>query len=355
MTRLEKLIARLDEKTDAVLVTSEKSIRWLTGFNYTDGYVIVTQDKSYLFADFRYIEAAKKEADDQFELVLLKRRSSEQAEEIFKRHQIKRVFYEDRFMTCSSYNMWSLNFPEIVFSPACAMIDQLREYKDKEEIESIISAQRIAEKAFEHILNYISPSRTEIDVALELEFFMRQNGAEAAAFETIAVSGSASSLPHGVPRRCKLERGFLTMDYGALVNGYCSDMTRTVCIGEPDEEMKTVYDTVLAAQLAALDMIRGGVKCFDADKTARDLIAGKGYGECFGHSLGHGVGIFIHEMPNLSTAAGEKRLEPGHVVTVEPGIYIEGRYGVRIEDMVVIAEDGTAENITKASKELIVL
>lgn len=285
----------------------------------------------------------------------MKRRTDDQAGEVFKRHGIKRVFYEDRFMTCSAYNKWHLDFPDMVFSPACAMIDQLREYKDSEEVESIIAAQRIAEKAFEHILDYIDPSRTEMDIALELEFFMRQHGAESEAFETIAVSGSASSLPHGVPRRCKLERGFLTMDYGASVNGYCSDMTRTVCIGEPDEEMKRIYNIVLEAQLAALDMIRAGVKCFDADKTARDIISENGYGECFGHSLGHGVGIFIHEMPNLSTGAGEKILEPGHVVTVEPGIYIEGRYGVRIEDMVVIRENGIAEDITRAPKELIVL
>jgi len=188
-------------------------------------------------------------------------------------------------------------------------------------------------------------------VALELEFFMRSHGARAASFDIIAVSGSASSLPHGVPRNIKLQQGFLTMDYGAVVNGYCSDMTRTVCIGKADDEMKKVYNTVLQAQLAALDAIAVGKMCAEIDNTARDIIKNAGYGDCFGHGLGHGVGLEIHEAPRLSPLSASA-LKPGHIVTVEPGIYIEGKFGVRIEDMVYIGEK-KCENLTKAAKTLI--
>ena len=202
----------------------------------------------------------------------------------------------------------------------------------------------------------ITPDRTEIEVALELEFFMRAHGSEGTAFETIAVSGTNSSRPHGTPRDVKLEKGFFTMDFGARVDGYCSDMTRTVVIGKADEEMKRLYNTVLLAQTSAIDALRAGMKCFDADKVARDIIENAGYKGCFGHSLGHGVGLFIHETPRLSPASAESELLlPGHVVTVEPGIYIEGKYGCRIEDMVTVLADGTIHDFTQSPKELIEL
>jgi Xaa-Pro aminopeptidase len=212
-------------------------------------------------------------------------------------------------------------------------------------------AQEITDRAFEHILGFINPDRTEIEVALELEFYMRKLGAEGIAFETIAVSGDASSLPHGVPRDVKLKKGFFTMDFGAKFNGYCADMTRTVVIGKADEDIKKVYNTVLSAQTAVLDVLGEGMLCREADKIARDIIYGAGYEGCFGHSLGHGVGMFIHESPRLASV-WDKPLEVGNIVTVEPGIYIEGKYGVRIEDMVWLTENG-AVNLTKAPKDLI--
>ena len=199
----------------------------------------------------------------------------------------------------------------------------------------------------------MTPNMTEIEVALELEYGMRKFGAEKPSFDTIAVSGSASSLPHGEPRNIKLEKGFLTLDYGALYQGYCSDMTRTIVIGKADDEMKKVYNTVLKAQLAALDFVAAGKKGCDCDKVARDIIYGAGYEGCFGHSLGHGVGMFIHENPRLA-GMWDKPLEVGAIVTVEPGIYIEGKYGVRIEDMVWLKENESV-NLTKAPKELIEL
>ena len=218
-------------------------------------------------------------------------------------------------------------------------------------------AQSITDAAFAHIIKFITPNMTEIEVALELEFFMRRMGSEGVAFDTIAVSGSASSLPHGVPRNVKLEKGFFTMDYGAKFDGYCSDMTRTVVLGKADADMKKLYNTVLTAQKAALEHIKEGNLCRDCDKIARDIIDNAGYKGRFGHSLGHGVGMYIHEAPTLSGKAPEDlRLTRGHVVTDEPGIYIEGLYGCRIEDMIAIMpDDGSTYDFTQSPKELIEL
>ena len=237
---------------------------------------------------------------------------------------------------------------------ASAIIDGLREFKDAEEIASTAKAQDIADAAFAHIVEFIRPDMTEIDVALELEFFMRAHGAESTAFDTIAVSGKASSLPHGEPRNVQLEKGFLTMDYGAKIDGYCSDMTRTIVIGKADAEMKRLYNTVLEAQLAALAAAKPGALCREMDKIARDIIDNAGYAGTFGHSLGHGVGMYIHEAPGLSQKVmpADRKLTPGHIVTCEPGIYIEGKYGCRIEDMVAVLDDGIL-NFTHSPKELI--
>ena len=339
---------------EAVLLTCEQSLRWLSGFSFTDGYAVVTDSRCFLFADFRYIEAARAKVKPPVEVVLLSHGQAH-AEEVFNKSGTELVMYEDKYMTCADFSKWEKRFPDITFRGGSERIDKFREFKDEDELKLIISAQRIAEKAYTHILDFINPHRTETEVALELEYFMRHEGATGVAFETIAVSGRASSQPHGVPRNIPLEPGFLTMDYGAEVDGYRSDMTRTVCIGHADEKMKHVDETVLRAQTAAEDMIRAGVLCRDADKTARDIIAAEGYGDCFGHSLGHGVGLFIHENPRLSPGSGESVLSPGHVVTVEPGIYIEGQFGVRIEDMVYIQEDGSSRNLTNCPKGLVEL
>lgn len=349
MLRKDKLLAAMDSGIDGVLVTSETNIRWLCGFAFSDGYLLVTRGKSYVMTDFRYIEAARAEVGEGWEVLT---RGSVKVQDLLTENGVKVLGYEDTVMSCASFRSWQKNYPDVEFAPVGHLIADLREYKDESEIADIIAAQRIAEQAFDHILGYITPDRTEQDIAVELEYFMRKKGASGPSFDTIAVSGRASALPHGVPRNVKLEKGFFTMDFGALYNGYCSDMTRTVCIGKADDEMKKVYNTVLNAQLAALEVIAPGVCCADCDKAARDLINAAGYEGCFGHSLGHGVGMFIHEAPSLSSGATQKVLKAGHVVTVEPGIYLEGRYGVRIEDMVVIYEDKVM-NITRCPKNLI--
>lgn len=352
--RLERLKAALPADVDGMLVSCETNIRYLCGFDYTDGYAVVTRGKSYVLADFRYIEAAREESGEGWEVVLLTGNRQNLISSLFDENGAKRIAFEDTNVTVSSFEGMKKNYPSYEWVPAGNVIERLREYKDDSEIDTIIAAQRIAEQAFDHILGYINPDRTETDVALELEFYMRSHGASGSAFDVIAASGSASSRPHAVPRKCRLEKGFITMDFGAVINGYRSDMTRTVCLGKADDEMKRMYSTCLEAQLAALEIMNEGVKLAECDKVARDIIDNAGYKGCFGHSLGHGVGLYIHEAPGVHGGAGEKLLTRGHVVTCEPGIYVEGKYGVRIEDMVVCSSRG-AENITKAPKQLIEL
>ena len=233
-------------------------------------------------------------------------------------------------------------------------IDSIRRAKSEEEKECILTAQKIAENAFEHILTFIKPGVTEKQIALELDFYMLSHGAEAVSFETIAVTGAKSSMPHGVPDETVVKNGdFITMDFGAVYKGYHSDMTRTVAVGEVTEEQKTVYETVLKAQKNALSVLKKGLPCSEADKAARDIIDKAGYGDYFGHSTGHGVGVEIHENPTLAPKSTDI-LEIGDVVTVEPGIYLPGKFGVRIEDMALITEKGY-ENLTSTPKELIIL
>ena len=349
--RLQRFKNNLPSGIDAALVTNELNVRYLGGVDYTDGFLLITRESAFLFADSRYIEVAKRDAVDGFTVVLLDKRRTELIAEYAP--NAKTVGYEENTVTCAELSAYQKGLPDVEFVPMGAIVEELRNEKSDTEVECTAKAQRIAERAFEHILGFISTDVTEKDVALELEYFMRKNGADGIAFDTIAASGKASSMPHAVPRSVKLEKGFLTMDFGAKYNGYCSDMTRTVCIGQPTEEMKRVYETVLEAQKAALEFISEGKRCADADNVARSIIKSAGYGECFGHSLGHGVGLYIHERISLSPRS-EGVLKKGNIVTVEPGIYLEGRFGVRIEDMVCVTENGN-ENLTKASKGLIIL
>ena len=357
MSKLQKLRAAMADKGfDAVIITSEVNQRYITGFNFQDGLVLVTAARAVLITDFRYIEAAKaSKAAGIFEIITPDKRQSAVVAEIVKDCGGKVAAVEEAKISLSGYEAFkeALEGCEVK-GGASAIIDGLREFKDAEEIASTAKAQDIADAAFAHIVEFIRPDMTEIDVALELEFFMRAHGAESTAFDTIAVSGKASSLPHGEPRNVQLEKGFLTMDYGAKIDGYCSDMTRTIVIGKADDEMKRLYNTVLEAQLAALAAAKPGALCREMDKIARDIIDNAGYEGRFGHSLGHGVGMYIHEMPSLSQRAmpADRKLTPGHIVTFEPGIYIEGKYGCRIEDMVAVLEDGIL-NFTHSPKELI--
>ncbi|MBO5212155.1 MAG: aminopeptidase P family protein [Clostridia bacterium] len=334
---------------DAIYLTSSVSHRYFTGFENPDGAILITQDEIFAFEDFRYTEIANELLGSFCKVIAPQKSFKDELIDVINDKKLIRIGYEDLSMSVADFKRLCTNFNAELIEIGDT-VSKMREIKDEREICSIREAQRITDLAFEHILKIISPEMTECDVALELEYFMRKNGASDKSFDTIAISGEKSSMPHGVPENTKLKKGFLTMDFGCVVDGYHSDMTRTVCLGKATSEMKKLYDTVLSAQTNALEFLKAGIKCSDADKTARDIIY-RDYKGCFGHSLGHSVGLEIHETPSLSPRC-DKILVCGNVVTVEPGIYIPKFGGVRIEDLVVIRKD-KIENLTHSPKNLI--
>ncbi|MCG0274970.1 MAG: Xaa-Pro peptidase family protein [Thermosediminibacteraceae bacterium] len=353
--RINRLKQKLIEKgLDAVLVNKPENQYYLTGFD-GEGFLAITTQRSILFTDFRYVEQAKKEAPE-LEVIELETTIPpyKKCADELKSMGLNKIAVESHYLTVKSYNELKSFLDGIEIVSTENIIEELRTTKDETELELIKKAQEITDKAFLHILDYIRPGVTEKDLALEIEYFVKKNGADGLAFETIVVSGPRSSLPHGKPTFRKLQAGdFITIDFGAKFNHYCSDMTRTVFLGKPDKEKEKIYNIVLEAQKRALDYIKAGVSGKDVDREARDFIEKMGFGENFGHALGHGVGLEIHEAPRLSKK-GDNNLMPGMVVTVEPGIYIEDYGGVRIEDLVVVTEEGHI-NLTKSSKDLICL
>lgn len=348
---LEKILKNLPKKVDGLLIISPENRRYLTGFDASDGFLFITKNGSLFLTDSRYIEAAQNEI-----AVCHVEETKEKLTEYAARFGCGTLAVEADRLTVSQLKALRKALNGVKLTTVCAdkIIDELRSVKGEKEIEKIRKAQKIAESALEHILSFIKVGVTEKEIALELDYYMLGHGADGISFETIAVSGANSSKPHGVPTNKKIEHGdFVTMDFGAVVDGYHSDMTRTVAVGEVSEEQRMVYNTVLQAQLAALDVLKSGLPCADADAAARTVITEAGYGEFFRHSTGHGVGIEIHEKPNLSPKS-KAVLKTGNVVTVEPGIYIPSRFGVRIEDMAFITENGFI-NLTTAPKELIIL
>lgn len=354
MTKIEQLVSKLPEGTDGVLVTSEPNRRYLTGFPSSAGVVLAVKNAAYFLTDFRYMEAAEKKIRSMECIQYVK--LADTLQELAKKHRIRSLAVEDEGMTCAERQRFTemLQGIELRGDVLDTLLYEMRLIKTTEELERIKQAQELTDYGFEYILPFIRPGRTEREVALELEFAIRKKGAECVAFDFIVVSGTNSSLPHGVPTDKVIERGdFVTMDFGAVVDGWHSDMTRTIAIGKCSEEQRQVYQTVWLAQQAALGVLKSGLSCVAGDAAARDVIAQAGYGDYFGHGTGHGVGIEIHEEPRLSPAAGKDALRAGSVVTVEPGIYLPGRFGVRIEDMVSITAGG-CENLTKSPKELII-
>lgn len=342
------------ENGRAYLVSSPENRRYLTGFPSSDGYLLITKTEAVFLIDSRYIEAAQSSAEGCTDIVLLTSLSA-QLPELTEKLGVKTVYTESERLSVSEFKNFCKIIPcECFAEKADEKINALRRRKNEAEKKKILAAQAIAERAFDHILGFIKEGVTEREIALTLDFFMLKNGAECVSFETIAVSGKNSSMPHGVPSDKKIEKGdFITMDFGAVVEGYHSDMTRTVAVGCVSDKQAQVYETVLTAQKKSLEILKAGVSCFDADAAARDIIKNAGFGEFFGHGTGHGVGIEIHEQPRLSSKS-KQILEIGDVVTVEPGIYLPSEFGVRIEDMAFITENG-CENLTKSPKNLIIL
>lgn len=353
MNKLTALRAKMNEASlDAVLIHNEENQFYLTDFAFSDGLLLITHDNAFLITDFRYYETALARADKDFTVVMPRLRKDFITEEL-KRIKTKRLGFEDTHISYAAYVALKESYNFVTLSAIGSVLDVMRQIKTEKELERIQSAQDIADKAYSHILNILTPNMTEREVALEIDYALRKYGADGSAFETIAVSGDASAVPHGTPRDVKLKNGFLTMDFGARLNGYLSDMTRTVVIGRADDEMKKLYNTVLKAQLAALEYLREGADCGEADKRARDIIdAIPEYKGSFGHSLGHSIGLLVHEAPSLSVRGFGTKLKCGNVTSVEPGIYLFGKYGCRIEDLVAITEQGI-HNFTKSTKELI--
>ncbi|MBQ3497037.1 MAG: aminopeptidase P family protein [Oscillospiraceae bacterium] len=355
MNHFEKIRAAIiDRGLDAMLLTEQANRFYAAGFHSTgtDALVLVTKKGNYYFTDARYIEAAEKNVQDAAIALASRERSySDLVNEVITMENIVRVGFDDTHMTVSDHVRYKEKLHCALVS-ASATMAQLRIVKDEEEIAAMVAAQRIAEKALQDVLCEIRVGITEKEIAALLVYRMLRHGAENVSFDPIVASGPNGSVPHAVPTDRKICAGeFVTMDFGCIYRGYCSDMTRTIAIGKVSEEMHRVYDTVLRAQKAGIAATRAGVSCRSVDAAARDVVTMAGYGAYFTHSYGHGVGIEIHEAPSVSEAS-EKILPAGAVTSAEPGIYIPGHFGVRIEDVVVVREDG-CEVITTAPKELL--
>lgn len=357
MNNIAKIQKQLEvQGLDAVLITDEKNQRYATGFPITDGAIFVSRDRAWLITDSRYIEAATAAVAGSGITVVLYTKEhglTDCLREAIRESGAEKLAAEDRKLSYSEYLAYEKDLGRELLG-AGDMFITLRAVKSGEELDSMREAQRISEKALEAVLHTIKPGMTEKQVAAELVYHMLLNGSEANSFDPIVVTGSKTSLPHGVPGDKVIQAGdFLTMDFGCLKNGYCSDMTRTVAVGYATEEMRSVYDVVLRAQLAGIDAARAGIQGKVIDAAARKVITDAGYGEYFGHGFGHSLGLDIHERPNANPA-GEAIMPEGSVCSAEPGIYIPGRFGVRIEDVMILRENG-AEVITRSPKELIIL
>lgn len=352
LQRLMNLRRKMNNQNiDSVFIFEPSNRRYLSGFTGSTGYLFITRDKEYFLTDFRYIAQAKKQTN--FEVIEIKDSLSQFLKTVVEEEKINNMGIEEEYVTYSWYQNLSQKV-DISLIKVDDILRDLRIIKDNEEINNIKQAVAISQKSFSDILEFIKPGVTESEIALQLDYSFRKNGAQSNSFDTIVASGINSALPHAEPTDKRIQYGdFIVIDSGCKYNGYCSDMTRTVVVGNPSDEQRKIYNIVLESQKRALEYINALVSGKDVDKVSRDYISINGYGENFGHSLGHGVGLDIHELPTLSPKS-ETLLMPGMVVTVEPGIYIENFGGVRIEDMVIIKDNGM-ENLMSLTKELIVL
>lgn len=349
-------MALIPESIDAAVITSDENRRYFTGLKSSAGTLIVLKNKAYFIIDFRYIELAKKTITD-FDVMLQQNNIFEQISAILADNNVKTVAVEAETMTVSTYNNYCDKLKDFTVTNTneiSKIITKLRAVKEQFEVDCLQKSQDITDLAFTNILNVIKPGMTETEIAIELEYSVKKAGAEGLGFGFIVVGGKNGSLPHGVPSDYVIQNGdMITMDFGSIYGGYVSDMTRTIAVGSINDEQKKIYDTVYNANMMALEVIKAGADCKAIDKLARDYIYGNGYEGCFGHGLGHSVGLNVHENPRFSVLSDDI-LEAGNVMTVEPGIYISGKFGVRIEDMVYVTNDGFI-NFTKSDKKLIIL
>ena len=352
---LDKLISWLTSDNDAALITSEVSKRYLTDFGSEDGTLLVTKGGAYFIIDARYFEHTQQQVTDPLCKVILQKELYDQIGELLNQHNIRTLYIEDEYMKVAQLSAIKRRFSGITVDTSNRLSDfmcNMRIIKTDEEIACITKAQRIAEAAFTKLLSNMRVGQTEKQIAAYLEFFMLELGSDGKSFDTIAASGVNSACPHAVPTDKPVKEGdFLTLDFGATYKGYHSDMTRTVVFGKPTDEMKNIYNAVWGANTDAIKAVRADISCKLVDNVARSTLDAWGYEEYFTHGLGHGVGLETHEAPNVSSRSGTT-LKEGMIITIEPGVYIPGKYGVRIEDMCVVTKEG-CRIITDTPKTLI--
>jgi len=352
LNRIEKLKSALKTKhLEAIIVLSDYNRRYLSGFTGTSGALIITNSEKLLLTDFRYIEQATDQAAG-FKVIKQQGQLIESIKSTLEDLNVQNVGFEGNLVSYDTYLQLSKSYISLI--SISGLIEKIREVKDEQEIANIQKAAQIVDDAYEYILTVAKAGMTELELKAKLESKMLELGSEGPSFNTIVASGVRGALPHGVASDKVINQGeLITLDYGAYYNGYASDITRTFAIGEPDAQLKEIYNIVLQANLKGIEAAKQGITGKELDAVARDYITEKGYGEAFGHSLGHGIGLDVHEGPNLSKKS-ESTLELNNCVTIEPGIYLDGIGGVRIEDDILITENG-CERFTKSSKDLIIL
>jgi len=355
-------------RLDALLVTSLNNVRYLTGYSGSNGIAVISRRGAWFLTDFRYKTQAQKEVKD-YRLRTAQRQLLPELKNLPPLRRGARVGFEAVNLSVKVLGTLKKLLPQVKLVPTEGLVESVSIRKDEEEIRKLRRAARIADSAFEHVLKFIKPGARELDIASEIDYFMKKGGLKIPAlesvppfqshavmpsFETIVASGVRSAMPHGVASTKRIKKGeFVTMDFGGQYQGYSSDLTRTVVVGKATPKQKKIYNLVLEAQMQALSEAKAGMKAKDLDKVARDVISSAGYGKNFGHGLGHGLGLLVHDSPAVSPAS-EATLLAGMVITIEPGIYLQGWGGVRIEDDIVITEGG-CRLLTKAAKELVEL
>ena len=351
-TKLGQILS--EQKLDAVILSNADNIRYLSGYCGDTGLMFFSEKRSVIMTDFRYIFQVKAEAPEWEAFDIGNDGYATAIANLVQEENCKLIGYEADHLLCSAMEEWKKKMSSVEFVNLEEVLGDIRIIKNDYEIEQLRQAEHIGDCVFEEILDYLKPGVTELEIAARLEFAMKMHGASGTSFDPIVASGINSSMPQAVPSAKKLEKGdFVTLDFGCRYNGYCSDMTRTVVIGKASEKQREIYETVLKAQEAVLQQVKPGMIGKDIDAIARNIINAAGYEGCFGHGLGHGTGLNIHESPRASVKY-DKPVSAGMTLTVEPGIYIKDFGGVRIEDLIVFTEDGY-ENLTFSPKQLIEL
>jgi Xaa-Pro aminopeptidase len=350
--RLEKLRRSLAEKElDAILISQPENRRYLSGFTGSAGWLVITAQEAILATDFRYYEQAGREAPD-FQLAKIKTRFEDLLPELLSDLEIKRLGFESEHASVHQFYSWSEAANSVEWLPQRQTVEQIRAVKDEGEVQALRRSVALTDAAFAHLLDVLEPGMTEEEAAWQIEAYMRTHGASKVAFNLIVAAGPNGAMPHASAGKHRIAEGeAIVIDIGCIVDGYCSDMTRTICLGKPDSRYLEVWQIVRRAQETAEATIRAGMTGVEADASAREVIEKAGYGDNFGHGLGHGVGLAVHEMPWANPRL-DNVLEAGMVLTVEPGIYLPGEFGVRIEDLVIIGEEGV-EVLTQSPKRAV--